>query len=377
MQTAPTEAQSQLQVLDYYLRSHSDRIFRSLSPSHYCLKTRMSFWVLLQICMPLLAHWTRCSPHYPGAVDPLVAPLRRGRSVPGPGARTARHGTARHSTARFGPPGPPPAPTRSVGPRPHPPLPAETGGASGSSGSEEKTGRGAPPRLPYLTPPGVPASMTELPERPPRREGVATRRTSRETPRAPSATGPATDTRRRWQPGLSRERLRPAPLSPAHDGPVPPRGAEEARPARRSLVRRDGGGGAALRGTAAARSRHAAAAGGAAAGGHGGRRAALQMAAAGAPGECGERGRARSRRAGRCGDGRSERVRAGGRGCSARPPRAGLRSGASLPGRAAVEPDPELVRGLGAAAASCLAAGTEPSLAGRRRQQGREGLCGK
>lgn len=50
-------------------------------------------------------------------------------------------------------------------------------------------------------------------------------------------------------------------------------------------VRRDGSG-AAFRGAAAARSRPAAAAGGAAAGGHGGRRAALQMAAAGAPGEC-------------------------------------------------------------------------------------------
>lgn len=43
-------------------------------------------------------------------------------------------------------------------------------------------------------------------------------------------------------------------------------------------------------------------------------------------------GPAVARQAGRCGDGRSERVRAGGRGCSARPPWAGgLRSGLPRP----------------------------------------------
>lgn len=48
--------------------------------------------------------------------------------------------------------------------------------------------------------------------------------------------------------------------------------------------------------------------------------------------------------------------------------------GPGCPGRASVEPDPELMRGLGAVAVSCPR--LEPSLAGRRWRPGREGLCG-
>lgn len=126
--------------------------------------------------------------------------------------------------------------------------------------------------------------------------------------------------------GRAGERLRPAPLSLAHDRRVPPRGAEEARPARR----RPPYGGMAAAPRSGGRRRSGAVllqllmvlllAGTAGAGQRSKWRLPVLLVSAGSG-------------AGRCGDGRSERVRAGGRGCSARPPRAGrLRSGASLPG---------------------------------------------
>lgn len=85
-----------------------------------------------------------------------------------------------------------------MGPGPHPAAPrGNRWSHPGNSESEDRAGRGAPTRLRYLTPPGVPASMAELPRATPRKEGVTARRDSRGTPRAPSATGPKNDTRGR------------------------------------------------------------------------------------------------------------------------------------------------------------------------------------
>lgn len=126
----------------------------------------------------------------PVAVDPLAAPLRRGKAVPGHGGEDSA-GTA--APARS------PAPTRWMGPGPHCAAPlGNRWSHPGNCGSEETAGRGPSPRLRYLTPPGVPVSMAELPRATAaEREGVAIRRASRGTPRASSATGPARDNRGR------------------------------------------------------------------------------------------------------------------------------------------------------------------------------------
>lgn len=114
----------------------------------------MSFRVVLQVRVPLSAHERGAARTTPGAVVPLAAPLRRGKAVPGQGGED--------NTARPHTPAPSPEPLPAAGSDPVAPR-GNRWSLPGTSESEERAGRGAPLRLRYLTPPGVPASMAELP----------------------------------------------------------------------------------------------------------------------------------------------------------------------------------------------------------------------
>lgn len=137
MQTAPTEAQSQLQVLDYYLRSHSDRIFRSLSPSHFCFRhVRPLGFCSKFVCLCWRTkHGTARTT--PVAVDPLAARSAAARLCPGTAARTAR--------ARPRPPALQPRPA-GWGRVRTAPLPSETSGATpATAGARRQLAEDRPP----------------------------------------------------------------------------------------------------------------------------------------------------------------------------------------------------------------------------------------
>lgn len=151
---APAEAQSQLQVLDYYLRSHSDHVFRSLSPSHFCLKTHT--YVLSGFAPSSCASVGAFNTVQPEL--PLALRLRSLPLAPRAGCARAGSGDSSGDSTDTAPHARPPPPASSIARVRTPPLPAETAGASPAAAERgERRPRSAPraalpdcPRRPRL-----------------------------------------------------------------------------------------------------------------------------------------------------------------------------------------------------------------------------------